>query len=231
MNTKIKILQKKMTRQELLSYIESHPKWRCPNKDEVHEVLDILEDKTSFRLSNFDYNSMALPLKGEIVHISELIKVDIVLIQKLASCVDTGTILYVEFDNADELRRTGRLYDRPYSKLELIESNSLGVFDELIESMTDKDYIVFKQTVKTMRVVIKETLEKVVEIDYSAKLDKNDILSHVEEIYLDNKIELKESDYNGDYSIAECLNCNKNALVDYVSIDEEYNTEVTKVLK
>jgi hypothetical protein len=222
-----------MTRAELIEYIEKHPKWRCPNKDEAQKILETLNEKVAFRLAEDNYKSIAFASNNEgqveFSHINGLVKLDVFLVPVLENCKDTGTILYVEFDNQKDLSMASIEYDFPYSRKDIIETNHLGKFNDIIKSMTYKDYVIFKRATKTMKVIIKETLEKVVEIDCSAKLDKNDILSHIEDMYLNEDINLQLEDYKGDYSIAECLNCDKEKAKYFISIDNEFNTEVTRV--
>jgi len=59
------------------------------------------------------------------------------------------------------------------------------------------------------RVIIKKTLEKVIEIEHDEGMDKSEILELVQRDYYDGEISLNLNDYRGEDSIAECINCSK----------------------
>jgi hypothetical protein len=234
MDIVIKKLQKKMTRSELIDYLQTHPRWRCPTKEEAQKVFDMLpEEKVAFRILGDSYKNMAFIFDDQeqlkFTYISELVKIDVVLVQKLETCRDTGTVLYVEYDSAEDLQVAGLEYYSPYSKAKIIKKASLGKFDNIIESMTDKDYVVFEKTTRTIKLIVKEILEKVIEVDYPTKLSKSDVISRIEDLYLDGEIiKLNKEDYLGDYAIIECTTC-EDERGDFITIDDDFNTEITRL--
>jgi hypothetical protein len=143
----VKILEKTMTKQELLEYIESHPKWRIPTFDECKDIQEntkLSEDK-NFRVNDGTVAVCMLYAEGEVlapIEINNSIKMDVILIQSLESCVDTGTVLYVECSNEKELEKASLEYGRPYLK-EALQKHNTNFLNSVVNAMSPKDFAIF----------------------------------------------------------------------------------------
>jgi hypothetical protein len=148
----VKVLERAMTRQELLEYIKKHPKWKIPTIEECKNI-ELNEDR-NFRVNDGTVAVSMLYAEGEIsspVRINDLIKMDVVLIQSLESCIDTGTVLYVKHNDEKNLQVANLEYERLYSR-ETLQKCNTDFLNSVINAMNSNDFVIFVKTNKRSKV-------------------------------------------------------------------------------
>jgi hypothetical protein len=232
MMKKVKILEKAMSREELLEYIKDNPKWRIPTLEEAKQIK--FDEDRNFRINNGTMAISVFNAEKEKEPVPEavnnLLKLDVVLVQRLDTCIGTGTVLYIrDIALTEYLQRENMSYNTVYSKKEL--ENEAGSFDHILEAMNFNDFVVFKQQIKAIDVAIIEKYRTVVRVECPMKMNIDQATLIVDDAFISGDIMGGNIDNSHPFHYQIMEYKSGEEPIYNINVDEDGKYEVTKLIK